>query len=141
MNAIARGATSYIAAVDIHLGKIIVIGAIGVLLVGPAKLPQYAQKLAELVKAARTLLQTAKERVREDLGPAADDIDWQQLDPRQYDPRRIIRDALLVQPTSVTASVPSQSPANPAPVSASAQAAVGSDGTAAEPDAVTNSSN
>lgn len=37
----------------------------------------------------------AKDRMREEMGPDFDDIDWKQLDPRQYDPRRIIRDALL----------------------------------------------
>jgi sec-independent protein translocase protein TatB len=29
------------------------------------------------------------------MGPEYDEIDWKKLDPRQYDPRRIIRDALL----------------------------------------------
>jgi sec-independent protein translocase protein TatB len=29
------------------------------------------------------------------MGPEFDDIDWQQFDPRQYDPRRIVREALL----------------------------------------------
>jgi sec-independent protein translocase protein TatB len=29
------------------------------------------------------------------MGPEFDDVEWQKLDPRQYDPRRIIRDALL----------------------------------------------
>jgi sec-independent protein translocase protein TatB len=34
----------------------------------------------------------AKQRLREEVG---DDVDWQQLDPRRYDPRRIVREALL----------------------------------------------
>jgi sec-independent protein translocase protein TatB len=29
------------------------------------------------------------------MGPEYDDIEWKSLDPRQYDPRRIIREALL----------------------------------------------
>ena len=37
----------------------------------------------------------AKERLREEMGPDFDDVDWKKLDPRQYDPRRIIREALL----------------------------------------------
>jgi sec-independent protein translocase protein TatB len=28
------------------------------------------------------------------MGPDFDDVDWKKLDPRQYDPRRIIREAL-----------------------------------------------
>jgi sec-independent protein translocase protein TatB len=33
--------------------------------------------------------------MREEMGPDFDDIDWKKLDPRQYDPRRIIREALI----------------------------------------------
>ncbi|WIE58930.1 twin-arginine translocase TatA/TatE family subunit [Curtobacterium sp. MCLR17_031] len=97
---------------DIPLDKILIIGVIGVLLLGPQRLPMYAQKLAEFVKAIRRFADTAKERMRDEMGPEFDDIEWQKLDPRQYDPRRIIRDALLdsgssaaaVQTAQVTAS-------------------------------------
>ncbi|MCS6581322.1 MULTISPECIES: twin-arginine translocase TatA/TatE family subunit [Curtobacterium] len=97
---------------DIPLDKILIIGVIGVLLLGPQRLPMYAQKLAEFVKAVRRFADTAKERMRDEMGPEFDDIEWQKLDPRQYDPRRIIRDALLdsgssaaaVQTAQVTAS-------------------------------------
>ena len=33
--------------------------------------------------------------MKEEMGPEFDDVDWKKLDPRQYDPRRIIREALL----------------------------------------------
>ena len=36
----------------------------------------------------------AKDRVKEEMGSDFDDVDWRKLDPRQYDPRRIIREAL-----------------------------------------------
>ena len=78
------------------------IGIIAALIVGPQRLPAYAQKLAELVKAVRNFADTAKTRVKDEIG---DDVDWQQLDPRQYDPRRIIRDA-LVAPASSTPEAP-----------------------------------
>nr|WP_216852687.1 Sec-independent protein translocase TatB [Curtobacterium sp. VKM Ac-2852] len=80
-----------------------IIGVIGVLLLGPQRLPMYAQKLAEFVKAVRRFADTAKERMRDEMGPEFDDIEWQKLDPRQYDPRRIIRDALLDSGTSAAA--------------------------------------
>ena len=31
----------------------------------------------------------------DELGEGFEDVDWKKLDPRQYDPRRIIREALL----------------------------------------------
>jgi sec-independent protein translocase protein TatB len=37
----------------------------------------------------------AKEQLREEVGDEIVDMDWRKLDPRQYDPRRIIREALL----------------------------------------------
>ncbi|PYY36941.1 Sec-independent protein translocase TatB [Curtobacterium sp. MCJR17_055] len=85
---------------NIQLDKILIIGIIAVLLLGPQRLPVYAQKLAEFVKAVRRFADSAKERMREEMGPDFDDVDWQKLDPRQYDPRRIIRDALLDSPSS-----------------------------------------
>ncbi|MCS6569193.1 Sec-independent protein translocase TatB [Curtobacterium flaccumfaciens pv. flaccumfaciens] len=88
---------------DIPLDKILIIGVIGVLLLGPQRLPMYAQKLAEFVKAVRRFADTAKVRMRDEMGPEFDDIEWQKLDPRQYDPRRIIRDALLDSGTSAAA--------------------------------------
>ncbi len=42
----------------------------------------------------------AKNRMREELGPDFDDMDWKKLDPRQYDPRRIIREALQEGPAT-----------------------------------------
>lgn len=75
--------------------KIVVIAVIAVIIVGPERLPRYAEGLARLVTRARQWLQGAKTRVRDEMGDDFDDVDWRKLDPRQYDPRRIIRDALL----------------------------------------------
>lgn len=91
---------------DISLGKLLVIGVLALFLVGPEKLPLYAAKLGQWVRVARGMIDGAKERVREELGPDFDDIDWQQLDPRRYDPRRIVREALLEPPAPATARSP-----------------------------------
>jgi len=75
--------------------KLFVIGLIAVILLGPERLPYYASQLAKLVRSLRDLANGAKERMREEMGPDFDELDWKKLDPRQYDPRRIIREALL----------------------------------------------
>jgi sec-independent protein translocase protein TatB len=75
--------------------KLLIIGIIAVFLLGPERLPYYASQLARLVKSLRGMANGAKERMREEMGPDFDDIDWKRLDPRQYDPRRIIREALI----------------------------------------------
>ena len=74
--------------------KLLIIGIIAVFVIGPERLPYYASQLARLVKSARNMANGAKDRMREEMGPDFDEVDWKKLDPRQYDPRRIIRDAL-----------------------------------------------
>jgi len=78
--------------------KLLIIGVIAVFVIGPERLPQYAAGLARLVKSLRAMAGSAKDRMREEMGPEYDEIDWQSLDPRRYDPRRIIREALLEEP-------------------------------------------
>ena len=75
--------------------KLLIIGVIAVFLLGPERLPGYAAQFARLIRSLRDMAQGAKDRMREEMGPEFDEVDWKKLDPRQYDPRRIIREALL----------------------------------------------
>ena len=75
--------------------KLLLIGVIAALLIGPERLPRYAESLARFTRKAKEYMTTAKSRVKDEMGPEFDDVDWRTLDPRQYDPRRIIREALL----------------------------------------------
>lgn len=75
--------------------KLLIIGVIAVFLLGPERLPHYAAQLGRLVRSLRDMATGAKDRMREEMGPDFDDVDWKKLDPRQYDPRRIIREALV----------------------------------------------
>lgn len=75
--------------------KLLLIGVIAALIIGPERLPRAAESLAGLTRRAKEWVTTAKTRVRDEMGDDFDDVDWRTLDPRQYDPRRIIREALL----------------------------------------------
>ncbi|MGE3192495.1 MAG: sec-independent translocase [Microbacteriaceae bacterium] len=90
--------------------KLIIIGVIAVFLIGPDRLPGYAAQLARLVRSLRAMADGAKDRMREEMGPEFDEVDWKKLDPRQYDPRRIIREALIDD-------APAAAPAKPVSVS------------------------
>jgi sec-independent protein translocase protein TatB len=80
---------------------------IGVLVIGPQRLPEYTQKLANLVKEVRRMASGAREQIKEEVGIDIDDVDWKKYDPRQYDPRRIIKEALLDDDTKpVSAGAP-----------------------------------
>src|SRR5690625_2561793 len=85
--------------------EIIIILLVITIVVGPQRLPQYAEQLARLVRTLRDMARGATQTIKDELGPEAADLDFSKLDPRQYDPRRIVRDALLedLSPTSKSA--------------------------------------
>ena len=78
--------------------KLFLIGLVALLIVGPDRLPAYAAQLARLVKRLKGFAQGAESRLRDELGDDFDPTEWKKLDPRRYDPRRIIRDALVDEP-------------------------------------------
>ena len=75
--------------------KFLLLLVVAAVLLGPERLPRYAEKLAQFTKRARAWAGEARTRVKDEMGEDFDAVEWQKLDPRQYDPRRIIRDALL----------------------------------------------
>lgn len=79
---------------NLHGGEIVLIIIAALVILGPQRLPEYAAKLAHGVRYLRDLAEGAKGQIKAELGPGFEDVDWRQLDPRQYDPRRIVREAL-----------------------------------------------
>jgi sec-independent protein translocase protein TatB len=101
--------------------KLLIVGVIGVFLVGPARLPTVAAELGRWTRRFRDMADSAKTRLRDEVGPEFDDIDWRALDPRQYDPRQIVRTALLESPPAVddpVSAAPLPVDAAPLPVDA-----------------------
>lgn len=86
--------------------KLIILLIIAAFVLGPERLPQYAKQLANLIKSVRRMAEGAKDQLSNELGPEYQDLDWKKLDPRQYDPRRIIREALVedLNPKTPTAT-------------------------------------
>ena len=80
--------------------KLIILGLIAAFVIGPDRLPTYAQKLAQFVKSAKRMAEGAKTQLSEEMGEEFEELDWKKLDPRQYDPRRIIREALREEPVA-----------------------------------------
>lgn len=106
---------------DINGAEFLVIAVIAVILVGPERLPEYVRGLRSLVKRARGAVREGQTALRSEFG---EDVDWERLDPRQYDPRKIVRDALFDDDDATPA-------AGTAAVAAVATGAVGAAGTAA----------
>jgi sec-independent protein translocase protein TatB len=75
--------------------EFVILVVVGLIVLGPERLPEYAAKLGRLVRQARTMAENARSQLGDELGPEFKDVDWEQFDPRRYDPRRIVREALL----------------------------------------------
>jgi len=91
--------------IDINGSEFLIIAVLAVILVGPERLPEYVRGLRGLVRRLRGVVVDGQRALRDEWG---DEVDWDALDPRRYDPRRIVRDALFdddVTPATGTASV------------------------------------
>ena len=106
---------------DINGWEFILLIVLAVLVLGPERLPEYAAKLGKFVRQARAMAERAKTQLKDEMGPEFSDVDWRAYDPRQYDPRRIVREALAspdpdVPQTPVTVPAPVvHDPAVPTP--------------------------
>jgi sec-independent protein translocase protein TatB len=81
--------------IGLTFDKVLVILLIAAFVIGPQHLPAYAAGLAAAVRSLRGFAGKAQERIKEEMGEDFDDVDWKQLDPRRYDPRKIIKEALM----------------------------------------------
>lgn len=70
--------------------KLFLVAIVAAFVVGPTRLPAYAQWLAETVRALRTLVEGSRAATLQQMGLAPDTS----FDVRRYDPRQIVRDAL-----------------------------------------------
>lgn len=93
--------------------KLLLIGLLAAIIIGPERLPRIAEGFARLVHRGGQFVRDARGRLREEVGSELDEMDWRKLDPRQYDPRRIIRDALFEEPAPVAAKPRKAAPEAP----------------------------
>src|SRR5699024_11366247 len=71
----------------LNFEKIVIVGIIAAIVLGPSRLPHYAQKLGELARLLRAQIDVARDNASESLGVE----DWQSLDPHQYEDRKSTR--------------------------------------------------
>lgn len=102
----------------INGGELLLLLLVVALVIGPERLPAFAEQLGRWARSLRGFVSSARSRVEDELGDTP--VDWEALDPRRYDPRRIVREALLEDPKPARAkNVPRRAPA-PAPRPAAA---------------------
>src|SRR4051794_7140973 len=96
--------------------ELMVLAVIGLIVLGPDRLPGLARDAARMLRTLREMATGARQQLREELGPEFADVDLRSLNPRtavqravfgddvpdlrKYDPRRlnpgaVVRDAIL----------------------------------------------
>ena len=78
--------------------KLFVVAVLAALIIGPHRLPQMARRAGELLRGLRAFVESTRAQAESDLGVPLDRARWETVDLRQYDPRRIVRDALAGAP-------------------------------------------
>ena len=74
----------------IGLGEIAVIMLVAVLVFGPDKLPEFAKQAGQLLRKAKQFADSARDELREELGPEYADLELRDLDPRTIVRKHII---------------------------------------------------
>jgi sec-independent protein translocase protein TatB len=75
---------------DIGLPELLVIVVIAVIVFGPDRLPEFARSAARFLRTLRTMVSSAQDDLRRELGP-----DFQDLDVRDLNPRNFVKKHLL----------------------------------------------
>lgn len=73
--------------------KLFLVALIAVVVIGPRRLPDVAARVAGVVRDLTVRAGEAARRAESESGVADIRAEWTALDPRQYDPRRIVREA------------------------------------------------
>jgi sec-independent protein translocase protein TatB len=90
--------------------ELLVLAVVGLIVLGPDKLPDLARDAARMIRTLRELATGARQQLREELGPEFADVDLRSLHPRtaiqravlgddvdltKFDPRTAIRRTIL----------------------------------------------
>ncbi|MFE3542709.1 preprotein translocase [Nocardia sp. NPDC059177] len=74
--------------------KLFLVAVIAGFVLGPQRLPGYAHQLARSARTLRRFVESTRSAAEREMGVPLDRTEWQSLNLRQYDPRRIVSDAL-----------------------------------------------
>ncbi len=87
------------------LEKLVVIAILAGIVVGPQRLSQAARLLGDTIRSLRAFVDATRARASDDLGVPLTRSEWDRLDLKRYDPRRIVREALADPAGPVPGSV------------------------------------
>ncbi|WP_252341930.1 preprotein translocase [Rhodococcus sp. 14-2483-1-2] len=74
--------------------KLFLVAIIAGFVLGPSRLPGYAHQLTRAVRTVRHFVDTTRTAAEVEMGVPLRRSEWESMNLRQYDPRRIVTDAL-----------------------------------------------
>jgi sec-independent protein translocase protein TatB len=74
---------------DLGAGELLGLAVLGMILVGPDRLPRLASDAAKLVKKLRNISNAATAELRENLGPGFEDLQPSDLNPKTFIKKQI----------------------------------------------------
>jgi sec-independent protein translocase protein TatB len=74
---------------DLGAGELLGLAVLGMILVGPERLPRLASDAAKLVKKLRNIANSATAELRENLGPGFEDLQPSDLNPKTFIKKQI----------------------------------------------------
>ncbi|MFT4051019.1 MAG: hypothetical protein QM677_02075 [Microbacterium sp.] len=92
------------------LEKLVLVAIFAGIVLGPQRLASYTRRLSDTVRSLRAFVEATRRRAEQDLGVPLTRAEWEELDLRQYDPRRVVREALadgVIAPSPAAATTPS----------------------------------
>ena len=75
---------------DIGFGELVVIALVAVLVFGPDKLPELAKQAGAMLRKAKEFANSARDDLRDELGPEYADLELRDLDPRAIVRKHIV---------------------------------------------------
>jgi sec-independent protein translocase protein TatB len=69
---------------NIGAGELIVLAVLALILIGPDKLPSFAQSAAQFLQKVRGMANSATAELRENLGPGYEDLQVTDLHPKKF---------------------------------------------------------
>lgn len=72
--------------------EFVVLGVVGLIVLGPDRLPQLARDAARMIRTLRDLATGARTQLREELGPEFADVDLRNLNPKTALQRAVLGD-------------------------------------------------
>jgi sec-independent protein translocase protein TatB len=76
----------------VGLGEVLVIAAVALFVIGPARLPKYAADAGRMLRQLRLMAKEASSQVREELGPEFADVELADLHPRRFVRKHLFED-------------------------------------------------